>query len=105
YYDVRSPARQPPVPSRSDSTRACARRAATAATSRCSSLDLDRFKEINDNFADGEGDRLLRLVAERVMGCVAGSDAVSRPSPGIRAFTVSRQGGDEFTVMLTRPQP
>ncbi|MBK7972743.1 MAG: EAL domain-containing protein [Deltaproteobacteria bacterium] len=65
-------------------------------------LDLDRFKEINDNFGHGEGDRLLRLVAERVMGCVRGSDAVSRSESGHPCFTVSRQGGDEFTVMLTR---
>ncbi|MFN7954892.1 MAG: EAL domain-containing protein [bacterium] len=65
-------------------------------------VDLDRFKEINDNFGHGEGDRLLRLVAERVNNCVRGSDAVSRSESGHACFTVSRQGGDEFTVMLTR---
>jgi len=65
-------------------------------------VDLDRFKEINDNFGHGEGDRLLRLVAERVVGCVRGSDAVSRSTTGHPCFTVSRQGGDEFAVLLTR---
>lgn len=51
-------------------------------------LDLDRFKTINDNFGHSIGDILLRDVANRL------SRDVSE-----QAF-VSRQGGDEFTILL-----
>jgi PAS domain S-box-containing protein len=61
-------------------------------------LDLDHFKVINDSLGHDVGDQLLRHVGEVLKGCLRGTDSVLRAG-GEETFTVSRLGGDEFTVI------
>jgi diguanylate cyclase (GGDEF)-like protein len=51
-------------------------------------IDLDRFKFVNDSLGHDAGDKLLKLVSQRIGACLRASDLLFR------------MGGDEFTIIL-----
>jgi PAS domain S-box-containing protein len=52
-------------------------------------LDLDYFKKINDTLGHDVGDQLLMMLSKKLQACLRNMD------------TISRQGGDEFVILLT----
>jgi diguanylate cyclase (GGDEF)-like protein/PAS domain S-box-containing protein len=64
-------------------------------------IDLDFFKHINDTFGHNIGDMLLKSVADRILKCTRRIDYVSRINTEELERTVTRMGGDEFTILLS----
>jgi len=50
-------------------------------------LDIDGFKKVNDSFGHDAGDRLIELIAERILSCLRSKDSAAR------------LGGDEFAIL------
>ncbi len=59
-------------------------------------LDVDNFKRFNDRFGHPAGDRLLRSLAEAMMGNIRRSDV----KPTYEVDIACRYGGEEFAVIL-----
>ncbi|WP_088104313.1 EAL domain-containing protein [Halalkalibacter urbisdiaboli] len=53
-------------------------------------IDIDRFKDINDTFGHAKGDRLIKLISERIKDCLPIENSI-----------VTRQSGDEFVILLS----
>jgi diguanylate cyclase len=51
-------------------------------------IDLNGFKQVNDNFGHDAGDEIIKVCAQRLNSCLRRSDLVAR------------MGGDEFTLLL-----
>jgi diguanylate cyclase (GGDEF)-like protein/PAS domain S-box-containing protein len=64
------------------------------------SLNLDRFKRINDTLGREVGDLLLKEVASRLTKSLRQTDYVTRNDSHAASHHIARQGGDEFTVLL-----
>lgn len=63
-------------------------------------IDLDGFKQINEALGPAVGDQLLKVVAGRIANCVRTTDTLGRTQEEGQIPSLSRLGGDEFTVLL-----
>lgn len=59
-------------------------------------VDVDRFKQINDEFGHVAGDEALRAVARLLASNLRHTDTLGRDAAGL----VARLGGDEFALLL-----
>jgi predicted signal transduction protein with EAL and GGDEF domain len=73
-------------------------------------LDIDRFKQVNDSLGHSSGDLLLTQVADRLRRVVRSSDSIglhlesgedAEAEIEERSKSISRLGGDEFTILIS----
>jgi predicted signal transduction protein with EAL and GGDEF domain len=71
------------------------------------SVDMDRFKVVNDSLGISAGDLLLVQIAERLLGSIRRDDALLRSANGVGiadhldgSGILARLGGDKFTILL-----
>jgi diguanylate cyclase (GGDEF)-like protein/PAS domain S-box-containing protein len=63
-------------------------------------LDLDNFKEVNDNFGHARGDDVLRVIGNRMRGCLRAGDTVAHISGDEFALIVEQQPKPEDTYLI-----
>jgi len=63
-------------------------------------INLDRFKQVNDTLGPRVGDALLKEVAAKLEACVRACDFLTQSGSESFRGSLSRVGGDEFTVLL-----
>lgn len=63
-------------------------------------LDIDHFKQINDEYGHPVGDEVLREFVERVESTLREVDSIARPQEEDLASVLGRFGGEEFLVVL-----
>ena len=63
-------------------------------------IDLDGFKQINDNYGHETGDLVLIEVSKKLSNIVRGNGVSEVDNLDIRQDAVIRLGGDEFTIVL-----
>jgi len=71
------------------------------------SVDMDRFKVVNDSLGNAAGDWLLVQIADRLLGSIRRDDAMLRSAEAGRTAGIpevvgilARLGGDKFTILL-----
>ncbi len=65
-------------------------------------IDLDRFKRINDTLGHSVGDKLLQVVAVRLELRIRSGDALGKFKDVDVRSSLSRLGGDEYTILVPR---
>src|SRR5579885_2211618 len=65
-------------------------------------VDVDHFKEFNQNIGTSQGDKVILELARRLASSIRHDDTVARPQveQPVPDAVLSRMGGDEFTVLL-----
>lgn len=61
-------------------------------------LDVDHFKQVNDNYGHHAGDTVLRDLVSLVEKAIRGSDLLARGAKAVQTF--GRYGGEEFILLM-----
>ena len=64
-------------------------------------LDIDLFSRINETMGHSAGDALLKALTARLNNTLRRSDSISRIGDNLNNITLSRLGGDEFSILIT----